>query len=97
MADPITFSGNPLDRMDAKRAADAAIDRVERNSHELWKELAYKAGVYLAESNSEIDSNMIADAMERYYPLVTTHEPRALGAIMRKLARDRIEGPEHVG
>ena len=81
---------SPDERRDARASANEAIGRVDKNAVERWKALAYRAGRYLAERHEEIDSQMIHDALARYYPDVKTHEYRAFGPIMRRLARDRV-------
>jgi hypothetical protein len=35
----------------------------------------------------------VAEAVATYHPATTTHEPRALGAVMRQLARDGVIEP----
>jgi hypothetical protein len=63
-------------------ARDEAIDRVERNMDRQWREVAYETGVSLAQSRESFTSEDIFDALP---PSVSTHEPRAMGAVMRAL------------
>jgi len=66
---------------------DEAIDRVERHADLDWKTVAYETGVRLARARESFTSQEIFDAL----PLsVSTHEPRAMGAVMRALQRDRV-------
>ena len=78
------------ERREAREAANEAIDRVDRHAHEEFKRLAYRAGIYLARQERELDSAMIRDLLQEHYPSVATHDDRALGAIMRQLQRDRV-------
>lgn len=71
----------------ARRAANDAIDRVDKHAHERFKLIAFKAGVHLAKTVKVFDSADLRDLMWKHYPEVKTHEDRVLGAIMRQLAR----------
>jgi hypothetical protein len=70
-----------------EQARDEAIDRVDRNADRDWMEVAYETGVRLARSRESFTSAEIFDAMPS---AATTHEPRAMGAVMRKLKRDGV-------
>lgn len=72
-------------------ARDEAVDRVERNADSDWKTKAYEAGKRLARDNKFIISEEIWDALS--VEGVTTHEPRAMGPIMRRLQADKIIEP----
>ncbi len=68
-----------------------AIDRVERNADEQWKDEAYKcvrlARVYYAEFTTDTIWKMLENIGH------TTHEPRAMGAIMRRAAKEGLIEP----
>ncbi len=81
-------SRSPDERRDARASRNEAVSRVDHHAHELWKRIAYRAGKYLSQHHAEIDSQMVHVTMNRYYPNVITHEYKALGPIMLKLARD---------
>lgn len=68
--------------------ANEAIERVERNADSEWKDGAYLACCLVAESLIEFTTDDVWEYMERLFPNAQTHEPRAMGAIMRKAARD---------
>ncbi|MHC4066972.1 MAG: hypothetical protein ACYSUI_21050 [Planctomycetota bacterium] len=71
-------------------AANEAIDRVERNAHREFLKQAYRRGCALARQRDEFTSVDLRDSMARLYPSVHTHDDRALGAVMRGLARDGV-------
>lgn len=64
-----------------------AIQRVEQHADPDWKTIAYETGLRLAESRATFTSEDIFDAMPN---TVSTHEPRAMGAVLRALKRDGI-------
>lgn len=64
-----------------------AVDRVERHAAKAWKEHAYEQGLRIAQSKQFFTSLDIIDAIPKD---VVTHEPRAMGAIMRRLAHEGI-------
>lgn len=66
---------------------EEAIQRVEHNADGDWKAVAYSTGLRLAQSRETFTSEDIFDAMP---PTVSTHEPRAMGAVIRALKRDGI-------
>lgn len=82
---------------DAARAAtDEAIERVERHADDDWKRLAYRAVRWLASTRAEFTAEDAGDALRRYYPDAQTHEPRAMGPIMKRAQRDGIiEATDH--
>jgi hypothetical protein len=73
----------------AESARDEAIAQVEANADREWKTAALGAVRWLAANRVEFTS----DDVWRLLPdqsAATTHEPRALGAVMRKAARDGL-------
>lgn len=75
---------------DGTAEREEAIARADEHADPDWKEIAYRAIVWLARVYSEFTTDDVWDAMVRWYPQATTHEPRALGAIMRKAARNGV-------
>lgn len=69
--------------MQAQKALDSALERVEQDKQDYIQE-ALKAGRRLLKRREEITS---AD-IKRYAPLPEDMEPRVVGAVMRKLARE---------
>ena len=66
------------------QARDEAMVRVERNAHEEWKDAALEA-VYQA---ALVNKKFIVDEVWRYMPSdVSTHELRAMGAVMQKAVK----------
>lgn len=69
-------------------ARDEAIDRVEKNSHPEWAEAAYLACCLVAECEIEFTTDSVWDMLAQLFPQYATHEPRAMGAVMRRAARE---------
>ena len=65
-------------------ARDAAIDRVEANAMIAWKDAALTAVKHAAQNRREFTTDQIWALIPRD---VGTHEPRALGAVMRIAAK----------
>lgn len=65
---------------------DQAIDRVERNANREWRALAQAAVGKLAVHRPEFTTDDVWDALEEW-EAVETHEPRAMGAVMRTACR----------
>lgn len=74
-------------------ARDEALERVEYNAHREWLSCAYAAGKHIASYAEPFTADDIRHMMEVHYPGVTTHEPRAMGAIMNKLKRAGVITP----
>ena len=73
-----------FDPIRSAHARDEAMVRVERNAHEEWKDVALEA-VYQA---ALVNGKFIVDEVWRYMPPdVSTHELRAMGAVMKKAAK----------
>ena len=66
-------------------ARDNAIRRADVHANKDWKTVAYEVGQILARDNDNLISEDIMEAMPLW---VSTHEPRALGAVMRRLAKN---------
>ena len=73
-----------FDPVRSAQARDEALVRVERNAHEVWKDVALEA-VYQA---ALVNGKFIVDEVWRYMPSgVSTHELRAMGAVMQKAVK----------
>lgn len=62
---------------------DEAIARVDANADAAWKEQAYATGARLSRTMHTLTSDDIWLELDGQ-----THEPRAMGPVMRRLARD---------
>lgn len=67
---------------------DKAINRVDAHADIEWKVKAYTIGEQIARANETMISENIWDALTRNG--FTTHEPRAMGAVMRKLNSRKV-------
>jgi len=72
----------------ATQARDEAIDRVERNADPDWAEAAYLACRLVAEDQQFFTTDNVWQKISILFPQFKTHEPRAMGAVMRKAAKD---------
>lgn len=70
-------------RAAAKR--DDAIERVDKHADKGWKELALETVKTVAQANARFTTDKVVELLAQA-PL-KTHEPRALGAVMRSAAR----------
>jgi len=66
---------------------DEAINRVEANANAKWREAAYLACCLCAYKWREFTTDDVWELMDALFPDCQTHEPRAMGAIMRKAVR----------
>ena len=66
---------------------DEAINRVEANANAEWRVAAYKACCLCAQQWIELSTDDVWELMDALFPDCRTHEPRAMGAIMRQAAR----------
>lgn len=79
----MSTQGDLLDLVAAIQARDAAVDRVGSNADPEWIDHALHAIWCLAVSRDEITTDDVWDEIGH---ALTTHEPRALGAVMKKAA-----------
>ena len=77
-----------LSLTDAQAAANEAIARVEANADPGWMTLAYQTVCSLAETHDTLTTDEIWAALPRDGR--GTHDPRALGPVMRRAAHDRL-------
>lgn len=81
-------------RAEAKTGAqlrDEAIQQVEEHADPDWKDVAYRVVATLTETMSEFTTDDVWYELQRSPN--STHEPRALGAVMRRAARDGLIVP----
>lgn len=77
----------------AEQARDEGIQRAERNANDEWMDAAYQAVTACAYVACEFTADDVRRYMEMTFPHVQTHEPRAMGAVMRRAQRDGIIVP----
>lgn len=78
-----------MDLIDAAR--DDAIQRVDAHADSEWKTLAYDTGMRIAACQESLMSEDIWQALSDQG--VHTHEPRAMGAVMKRLHADKVIRP----
>ena len=83
----MNFSNRKARKRVARVTAEKAIDLVEQSAHREFINVAQRAGVWLAGKGEPFTAADVRDAMQRNYPNVKTHDDRALGAVMRGLAK----------
>tara|TARA_R110000824_G_scaffold93279_2_gene225722 strand:+ start:492 stop:899 length:408 start_codon:yes stop_codon:yes gene_type:complete len=66
----------------SKAAKVEAVNRVERNADEEWMEVAFKVVVALSRARAEFTTDSVWRRLDS-----APHEPRAMGAVMRRAAR----------
>lgn len=79
---------NLLDLIVAAR--DEAISRVDAHADREWKDVAYLTAIRVARSKRFFTSEEVWDALPSG---VHTHEPRAMGPIMRRLRKENVVEP----
>lgn len=82
-----TGTRGPLFDYAAEQAKRDALGRVEANAPMDWKTAARLAVIRVAQTRAEFIAADVADEIARCHPTAKTHEPRALGAVMRWAAR----------
>lgn len=77
--------------MDAARVnRDDALARVEANAEPEWAEVAFRAFEYLAGKRLLFRTDDVWDVIERHYPSLRPHEPRAMGAVVKRAVREKV-------
>jgi hypothetical protein len=74
-----------------QEARDEALERVEAAAHEEWLVAAHDAVIYLAAMYEEFDADAVWSILRTSEH--ATHEPRAMGAVLRNAARDGLIEP----
>lgn len=72
---------------------DEAIEKVEEHAEPSWFDVARSTLVYVATRNSRFTADDVAEELGRMVPKITTHEPRAMGAVFKWAQRERIADP----
>jgi hypothetical protein len=78
---------NLLDYIEAAKARDEAIHRVDEHAAPDWKVAAYEAVVQTA---TELQQFTADDVFDRLNTEATTHDRRALGPVVIRAARARL-------
>lgn len=76
---------------EAIAARDHAIQQAEDHAHQQWLDVAYNAIVTLAAQQDTLTADDVWRLID--WTGVTTHEPRAMGAVVKKAVRDGIIEP----
>ena len=77
----------------AEAAQRRAVDRAETRARIRFMDVAIDGGIWLANQGEPFTSGDLRDAIARNYPGVEAPDDRALGAVMRKLAKARVIEP----
>lgn len=79
-------------------ARDGAIAKVDRAADEVWKWTAFEVVKFLSKRGKPFTTDAVHYLLARDHPEVETHEPRALGAIMRRAVANGLIEPteQHV-
>lgn len=81
-----------FDRQAARRLRDEAIGRVDHHADPVWKKQADFAIRSVATEHAEFSTDDVWQALHDL-AVDMPHEPRALGAAMRRAAKDGIIAP----
>jgi len=73
---------------EAERVTNEAISQAEQNATKEWMDYAWEALKQVAYQNKTLTTDDIWAILDRY-PNIQTHEPRAMGAIMRKAVKHK--------
>ena len=68
------------------QARDEAMQQVDDHADTSWKGKALAAVLHIAEHGDEVTTDEVWAALEKWYPHLRTHEPRAMGPVMRRAA-----------
>lgn len=71
---------------DGRAERDDAMARVDAHANQIWKDTALRAVAHLARYQDEMTTDDVWESLETHYPHLGTHEPRALGPVMRRAA-----------
>jgi hypothetical protein len=83
MSDILPFDDWPSE---ALRAADEAVAQAEQHADDAWFEAALRCVSYLAATRVSFTTDDVWEVLNAL-PDVSTHEPRALGAVMRRASK----------
>lgn len=76
---------------DAIAARDKGIQQAEDHAHQQWLDVAYNAIVTLAQQKDTFTADDLWRIID--WTGATTHEPRAMGAVVKRAVRDGIIEP----
>jgi hypothetical protein len=65
----------------------AALIKVDKNANPEFKQFAFECVRALAQCRSQLTADDLAELMAQYPDAPTTHDNRALGAVMQKAAK----------
>lgn len=86
--------GAPIGDLDAAREArNEAMERVRAHAHAEWMVVAKRAARWVAEHQATFTSEDVRDAIEHWYPDVTTHQQCAWSEPMNWCKREGIAEP----
>ena len=86
MTDQPSLFDEPL----AIALAEEAIERVGLNADQLWAHEALKVVGMLSIERHDFTTDDVWEWMNQLHPSMTTHEPRAMGAVMRRASQMRL-------
>ena len=86
MTDQPSLFDEPL----AIHRTEKAIERVGLNADQVWAIEALRVVGMLSIERCDFTTDDVWQMMDLMHPLLTTHEPRAMGAVMRKAFSDRL-------
>lgn len=78
-----------LDSVLADLARADALQRVDEHADPDWRDLAYRCVLAVARRLDHFTTDEVIDELAQY-PDITTHEPRALGPVMMRAARENV-------
>ena len=70
--------------------AEEAIERVGLNADQLWALEALKVVGMLSIERHDFTTDDVWEWMNQLHPTMATHEPRAMGAVMRRASQMRL-------
>jgi len=82
-----------FDALAEAESADEAIGRADTNADLLWGAVFYDSIIEVAATHRLFTSTDVRNHMLRFGGGATTHEPRAIGALMRRAHREGIIEP----
>lgn len=71
-----------------------AVDRVDEHADPSWMAAAWEGGSTLSRLHAEWSTDDLWAWLEENHPDITTHEPRAMGAVIQSLKRNRVIAAE---
>lgn len=78
-----------LDAALADAARSDALQRVDEHADPDWRDVAYRCVLAVARRLEHFTTDEVIDELANH-PAITTHEPRALGPVMMRAARNNV-------